>query len=166
MIIFAQYRSTARMLTKVLNTNDIPAREFVGKGVGVTQAQQQAILAAFRDREFSVLVATSIGEEGLDVPAVDAVVFYEPIPNEIRNIQRKGRAGRMKLGRILHTHDEEHEGRDLPLHIEDKGEEDARQHNEDKGQDGQVAAQGHNAAEDALENDIKLKLVYVMGPIG
>ena len=34
-------------------------------------------------------------------PAVDAVIFYEPIPNEIRNIQRKGRAGRMKLGRIF-----------------------------------------------------------------
>jgi Fanconi anemia group M protein len=88
------------MLTKVLNTNDIEAKEFVGKGVGVTQAQQQAIIAAFRDREFRVLVATSIGEEGLDIPAVDAVIFYEPIPNEIRNIQRKGRAGRMKLGRI------------------------------------------------------------------
>jgi len=100
-IIFTQYRSTARMLTKVLNENEIPAREFVGKGVGLSQAQQQAILAAFRDREFGVLVATSIGEEGLDVPAVDAVVFYEPIPNEIRNIQRKGRAGRMKLGKIV-----------------------------------------------------------------
>ncbi len=100
-IIFTQYRSTAKMLTKVLNANDIAAREFVGKGVGVTQAQQQSIIAAFRDREFRVLVATSIGEEGLDVPAVDAVVFYEPIPNEIRNIQRKGRAGRMKLGRIF-----------------------------------------------------------------
>lgn len=100
-IIFTQYRSTAKMLTKILNMNDIPAKEFVGKGVGVTQMQQQAILAAFRDREFSVLVATSIGEEGLDVPAVDAVIFYEPIPNEIRNIQRKGRAGRMKAGRIF-----------------------------------------------------------------
>ena len=100
-IIFTQFRSTARMITKILNANDIPAREFVGKGVGLTQAQQQAILAAFRDREFGVLVATSIGEEGLDVPAVDAVIFYEPIPNEIRNIQRKGRAGRMKLGRIF-----------------------------------------------------------------
>jgi Fanconi anemia group M protein len=100
-IIFTQYRSTARMLTNVLNMNDIPAKEFVGKGIGVTQAQQQAIVAAFRDREFRVLVATSIGEEGLDIPAVDAVIFYEPIPNEIRNIQRKGRAGRMKLGRIF-----------------------------------------------------------------
>lgn len=100
-IIFTQFRSTARMIANILNTNGIAAKEFVGKGVGVTQAQQQAIIAAYRDREFSVLVATSIGEEGLDVPAVDAVVFYEPIPNEIRNIQRKGRAGRMKLGRIF-----------------------------------------------------------------
>ena len=48
-----------------------------------------------------MLVATSIGEEGLDIPSVDAVVFYEPIPNEIRNIQRKGRAGRIKFGRIV-----------------------------------------------------------------
>jgi len=89
------------MIAKVLNINGVSAREFVGKGVGLNQAQQQAIIAAFRDKEFSVLVATSIGEEGLDIPAVDAVIFYEPIANEIRNIQRKGRAGRMKAGRIF-----------------------------------------------------------------
>ncbi|MDE1865540.1 MAG: DEAD/DEAH box helicase [Candidatus Micrarchaeota archaeon] len=99
-IVFTQYRSTANMLTRILNMNGVAAKEFVGKGKGLSQAQQQSILSAFRDREFSVLVATSIGEEGLDVPAVDAVIFYEPIPNEIRNIQRKGRAGRMKLGTI------------------------------------------------------------------
>ena len=104
-IIFTQFRSTAKMLAKVLNVNDISAKEFVGKGIGLNQAQQQAIIAAFRDKEFSVLVATSIGEEGLDIPAVDAVIFYEPIANEIRNIQRKGRA-RQNEGRAhFHTHD-------------------------------------------------------------
>ena len=100
-IIFAQYRSTTERLTSVLKENGIAAREFVGKRVGITQADQQQTIEAFRKNDFRVLVATSIGEEGLDIPSVDAVVFYEPIPNEIRNIQRKGRAGRIKFGRII-----------------------------------------------------------------
>jgi ERCC4-related helicase len=100
-IIFAQFRSTTNRLTSMLNENGITAREFVGKRSGVTQAQQQETINAFRKNEFRVLVATSIGEEGLDIPSVDTVVFYEPIPNEIRNIQRKGRAGRIKFGKIM-----------------------------------------------------------------
>ncbi|MEM3827581.1 MAG: helicase-related protein, partial [Candidatus Micrarchaeaceae archaeon] len=55
----------------------------------------------FRNGEFSVLAATSIGEEGLDIPSVDAVIFYEPIPSEIRNIQRKGRTARLSFGNIV-----------------------------------------------------------------
>jgi ERCC4-related helicase len=39
------------------------------------------------------LVATSIAEEGIDISQVDLVVFYEPIPSEIRYIQRRGRTG-------------------------------------------------------------------------
>ena len=100
-IMFTQYRSTAYKLAKMLNEHGISAREFVGKKEGITQLQQQATIKDFRDDRFKVLVATSIGEEGLDIPGVDAVIFYEPIPNEIRNIQRKGRAGRMKLGSVV-----------------------------------------------------------------
>ena len=86
-----------------------------------------------------MLVATSIGEEGLDIPAVDAVIFYEPIPSEIRNIQRKGRAGRMKFGQVIilvasRTKDEtylmisrlrEKRMRDLVLKIKQRLEADA-----------------------------------------
>jgi len=100
-IVFTQYRSTAKRLSTLIKENGIEAREFVGKKDGVTIAQQQETIAAFRRSDFKVLVATSIGEEGLDIPAVDAVIFYEPIPSEIRNIQRKGRAGRMKFGRVI-----------------------------------------------------------------
>lgn len=100
-IIFAQFRSTTRRLTDILKGNSIEAREFVGKKDGVTQAQQHETIEAFRRGDFRVLVATSIGEEGLDIPSVDAVIFYEPIPSEIRNIQRKGRAGRMKFGQVM-----------------------------------------------------------------
>ncbi|MEM3281915.1 MAG: helicase-related protein, partial [Candidatus Micrarchaeaceae archaeon] len=77
------------------------ARAFVGKREGVTQEAQKQTIADFREKKFDVLVASSIGEEGLDIPAVDLVIFYEPIPNEIRNIQRRGRAGRVRAGDIV-----------------------------------------------------------------
>ncbi|MEM4066000.1 MAG: helicase-related protein, partial [Candidatus Micrarchaeaceae archaeon] len=67
----------------------------------VTQEAQKQTIADFREKKFDVLVASSIGEEGLDIPAVDLVIFYEPIPNEIRNIQRRGRAGRVRAGDIV-----------------------------------------------------------------
>ena len=47
------------------------------------------------------MVATSIAEEGLDIPQVDLVVFYEPIPSEIRYIQRRGRTGRKSAGTVV-----------------------------------------------------------------
>ncbi len=46
-------------------------------------------------------MATSVAEEGLDIPSVDLVVFYEPVPSEIRSIQRRGRTGRTKVGRVV-----------------------------------------------------------------
>lgn len=100
-IVFAQFRSTTKKLADMLNQNGITARQFVGKAEGNNQAQQQRVIQEFRENKFRVLVATSIGEEGLDIPSVDAVIFYEPVANEIRNIQRRGRAGRMKFGEVL-----------------------------------------------------------------
>jgi Fanconi anemia group M protein len=100
-IVFAQYRSTIKKLTELIKASGISAGAFVGKKDGVTQGQQQETILDFRNGKFKVLVATSIGEEGLDIPSVDTVIFYEPIPNEIRNIQRRGRAGRMKFGRVV-----------------------------------------------------------------
>jgi Fanconi anemia group M protein len=47
------------------------------------------------------LCSTSIGEEGLSLPAVDMVIFYEPVPSEIRTIQRRGRTARTRPGRVI-----------------------------------------------------------------
>lgn len=99
-IVFAQYRSTIKMLVDQLARKGFNARAFVGKKEGVTQMQQKEVINDFRDGRFNILVASSIGEEGLDIPSVDLVVFYEPIPNEIRNIQRRGRTGRFRAGEI------------------------------------------------------------------
>ncbi|HKT22559.1 MAG TPA: helicase-related protein, partial [Nitrososphaerales archaeon] len=59
------------------------------------------VLERFSDGEFKVLVSSSIGEEGLHVPDVDLVVFYEAVPSEIRYIQRRGRTGRTTEGRVV-----------------------------------------------------------------
>ncbi len=100
-IVFVQYRSTIRMLADVLTANGMSAKAFVGKKDGVTQAQQKQTIEEFRKGMFKVLIASSIGEEGLDIPNVDLVVFYEPIVSEIRNIQRRGRTGRFKAGDVV-----------------------------------------------------------------
>jgi ERCC4-related helicase len=92
-IVFTQYRDTAQHIVDILNSNGIKASRFVGQAkkqgdVGMKQEEQGQVLESFRKGEFSVLVATSIAEEGLDIPEVDLVIFYEPIPSEIRYIQR------------------------------------------------------------------------------
>jgi Fanconi anemia group M protein len=104
-LIFNQYRDNALDIHKELSTiGGVRSQMFVGqmkKGeTGLSQKEQKEILDKFREGEFNVLVATSVGEEGLDVPKVDLVMFYEPIPSAIRHIQRRGRTGRQEQGRV------------------------------------------------------------------
>jgi Fanconi anemia group M protein len=105
-IVFTQYRDTAQHIVDTLNSNGIKASRFVGQAKregdpGMKQEEQAQVLESFRRSEFYVLVATSIAEEGLDIPEVDLVIFYEPIPSEIRYIQRRGRTGRRASGSVI-----------------------------------------------------------------
>jgi len=105
-IIFATYRDTVQLLVDFLTRNGIACERFVGQATkdtekGLSQKKQIAALTRFREGEFKVLIATSVGEEGLDVPSTDLVIFYEAVPSEIRSIQRKGRTGRSGAGRVV-----------------------------------------------------------------
>lgn len=106
-MVFTNYRDTASSLLKFLKDDPaIKAVRFVGQSsrqddVGLSQKKQAEILQKFRAGEFNVLIATSVGEEGIDIPATDMVLFYEPVPSEIRSIQRKGRTGRARSGRVV-----------------------------------------------------------------
>jgi len=105
-IVFTEYRDTASALVGFLDAGDARPVRFVGQANkdgddGLTQKQQQEVLESFRSGEENVLVATSVAEEGLDIPEVDLVVFYEPVPSEIRAIQRRGRTGRERAGRVV-----------------------------------------------------------------
>ena len=58
------------------------------------------MIEKFRAGDINVLVATSIAEEGLDIPEVNEVIFYEPVPSAIRKIQRAGRTARLSKGSL------------------------------------------------------------------
>ncbi len=105
-IVFTQYRDTIEDIVRALERTGVQAQRFVGQSDksgsrGMDQETQTKILEKFRDGEFGVLVSSSIGEEGLHVPDVDLVVFYEAVPSEIRYIQRRGRTGRTREGRVV-----------------------------------------------------------------
>ncbi len=105
-LVFAQYRDTIRTIQSMLEAQGWTVGRFVGQATrdaddqGMSQKEQGRVLGAFRDGRFPVLVASSVAEEGLDVPDVDRVVFFESVPSEIRAIQRRGRTGRTSLGQV------------------------------------------------------------------
>ena len=106
-IVFTHFRDTADLMAAKLATVDgIRVVKLVGQSShsgekGLRQKEQVGVLDRFRSGEFNTLVATSVGEEGLDVASTDLVIFYEPVPSEIRAIQRRGRTGRKRAGRVV-----------------------------------------------------------------
>lgn len=105
-LIFTQYRDTIPSIEKTLEKVKIAEfKKFIGqahknKEKGMSQQEQIEIINEFRKRNINVLIATSVAEEGIDIPNVNMVIFYEPVPSEIRSIQRKGRTGRTHSGSI------------------------------------------------------------------
>lgn len=108
-IIFTHYRETAELVKKILiyelsDSEQLKIEKFIGQTTkiddfGFSQTEQIKILDEFRRDNINILIATSVAEEGLDIPNVDAIIFYEPVPSEIRLIQRRGRTGRFCDGR-------------------------------------------------------------------
>lgn len=103
-IIFAHYRASVERIIEELKKNGIMATSLIGQSSGnkdgLTQKEQIQRISEFKEGKYEVLVATSIGEEGLDIPAVDNVILYEPVPSAIRSIQRCGRTARHSPGKI------------------------------------------------------------------
>lgn len=106
-IVFNHYRDSINRLVEELNRMPgIRAARFVGQAAkgeekGMTQKEQAEKIRELKEGKLNVLVASSVAEEGLDIPSVDLVVFYEPVPSEIRFIQRRGRTGRLAAGRAV-----------------------------------------------------------------
>ena len=112
-MVFAQYRDMCELLVQKLSQlQNASVAKLIGQSKGgLKQKEQIELLNRFRSGECNILVSTSVGEEGLDVSSTDLVVFYEPVPSDIRTIQRRGRTGRKNDGEVwvmvaLNTMDE------------------------------------------------------------
>ncbi|KAG4056715.1 Fanconi anemia group M protein [Phytophthora cactorum] len=110
-IVFTQYRASVseivallRPLAPLLNVQPFIGQGASGKGKenkGQSQKVQQEIVRRFRLGEFNVLVATCIAEEGLDIGEVDLIVSFDALTSPVRMIQRMGRTGRKRVGRVI-----------------------------------------------------------------
>jgi ATP-dependent DNA helicase MPH1 len=107
-IVFSEFRDSAEEITRVINRHGpmIRASVFVGqadskRSEGMNQAKQQETINKFKAGAFNVLVATSIGEEGLDIGQVDLIVCYDASGSPIRMLQRMGRTGRKRAGHVV-----------------------------------------------------------------
>ncbi|MEM7819887.1 MAG: DEAD/DEAH box helicase [Candidatus Aenigmatarchaeota archaeon] len=105
-IVFAQYRDTIeKIYDELKNIKYSSPIEFIGqtkkKGKGLSQKEQMQILNEFKLGFYNILCASQVAEEGLDVVETNLVIFYEPTPSAIRKIQRSGRTGRTKAGKVI-----------------------------------------------------------------
>ena len=102
-MVFTQYRDTCDILVEKLSmVNKARVEKLIGQSNGgLKQKEQVEILDSFRRGDYNVIIATSVGEEGLDIASTNAVIFYEPVPSEIRTIQRRGRTGRKNDGEVF-----------------------------------------------------------------
>ena len=106
-IIFASFRDTISVLDEAMgDLKDARAIQFIGQtnrssSEGLKPKEQIKRLEEFRNGSANILISTSVGEEGLDIPTADLVIFYEPVSSETRTIQRRGRTGRQREGEII-----------------------------------------------------------------
>ncbi|WP_457920140.1 ERCC4 domain-containing protein [Candidatus Lokiarchaeum ossiferum] len=106
-LVFCHFRDTVKNIVEQIEKNTlIHPHSFVGqqkkgKEKGLSQKQQLEILQQFKSGVYNTLVATSVAEEGLDISECDVVIFFDVVPSEIRAIQRRGRTGRNRSGKVI-----------------------------------------------------------------
>ena len=102
-LVFTSYRDSVDVIHQKLTEMGIPAGFLIGKAgeTGLKQKKQIETLQKFRDGVYKVLIATRVGEEGLDISEVNHVIFFDNVPSSIRYVQRKGRTGRKDYGKLI-----------------------------------------------------------------
>ncbi|XP_053642041.1 Fanconi anemia group M protein isoform X3 [Cherax quadricarinatus] len=108
-MIFSQYRDSVQEITEMLQLQHplVKAMCFMGQSTGVrgdrgfSQKEQLKVVKEFREGGFNTLISTCVGEEGLDIGDVDLIVCFDSPKSPIRLVQRMGRTGRKREGRIV-----------------------------------------------------------------
>ncbi|MEM5778755.1 MAG: DEAD/DEAH box helicase [Candidatus Aenigmatarchaeota archaeon] len=101
-IVFSHYRENIFNLYEILKEVCRPIY-LVGQAgeKGLTQKEQIDVIKDFNAGYYNCLIGSPISEEGLHIPSADIAIFYDSVPSEIRMIQRRGRVGRTKVGKII-----------------------------------------------------------------
>ncbi len=105
-LVFCHFRDSVNNIVRYFDKDEIiNAHKFVGQAKkgsdkGLTQKEQIKILEEFKEGIYNTLIGTSVAEEGLDIAECDLVVFYDVVLSAIRAIQRRGRTGRKKEGKV------------------------------------------------------------------
>ncbi|KAL5008399.1 hypothetical protein ScPMuIL_013980 [Solemya velum] len=108
-MIFSQYRNSVIEITNMLKQHNpiVKVMNFIGQSSagkaskGFTQKEQLEVMKKFRDGGYNTLVSTCVGEEGLDIGEVDLIICFDALKSPIRLVQRMGRTGRKREGRIV-----------------------------------------------------------------
>ena len=102
-IIFANFRDTVKNIVNELKKiPDASPVELIGQKEGVTQKHQLETIKLFEEGKYNIICCTSIGEEGISLGQLNIAIFFDQAPSGIRRIQRTGRVGRLKAGKIIH----------------------------------------------------------------
>uniref|UniRef100_A0A9L0JBN4 RNA helicase n=1 Tax=Equus asinus TaxID=9793 RepID=A0A9L0JBN4_EQUAS len=107
-MIFSSFRDSVQEIAEMLLQHQpmIRVMTFVGHASGksmkgFTQKEQLEVVKQFRSGGYNTLVSTCVGEEGLDIGEVDLIICFDAQKSPIRLIQRMGRTGRRRQGRIV-----------------------------------------------------------------
>ncbi|KDN37577.1 P-loop containing nucleoside triphosphate hydrolase protein [Tilletiaria anomala UBC 951] len=106
-MVFCSSRECVEEIVANLNSVNMDACRFVGQQAdrngsrGMGQAEQKQVIRDFKEGKYRVLVATSIGEEGLDIGEIDLIVCYDATSDPVRMLQRVGRTGRKRDGKVV-----------------------------------------------------------------
>ncbi|XP_063174361.1 interferon-induced helicase C domain-containing protein 1 isoform X2 [Candoia aspera] len=102
-IIFSKTRQSVFAIYRWINDNPkfeevgVKAHYLIGAGHNsefkpMTQNEQKDIIGKFRTGKINLLIATTVAEEGLDIPECNIVIRYGLVTNEIAMMQARGRA--------------------------------------------------------------------------
>ncbi|KAI8611825.1 P-loop containing nucleoside triphosphate hydrolase protein [Chytriomyces sp. MP71] len=109
-MVFSNFRESVLEITEALAQHAplVRVMSFVGQSSGkkngakgCTQKEQMQLIQTFQNGGYNVLVATCIGEEGLDIGDVDLICCFDAQNSPIRMLQRMGRTGRKREGRVV-----------------------------------------------------------------
>ncbi|NWV22007.1 FANCM protein, partial [Origma solitaria] len=107
-MIFSSFRDSVQEIAEMLArlSPAVRAMTFVGHSSGkstkgFTQKEQLEVVRRFREGGYNTLVSTCVGEEGLDIGEVDLIVCFDAQRSPVRLVQRMGRTGRRRHGRIV-----------------------------------------------------------------